>query len=81
MDSDLHNRLVKAGVLKPGAKSRSGNNEGSPNKILIDIEASQMFESGIAMAKYLISLREALNVRVILRFNKSIEKRDSRTEY
>ena len=64
VDSDLYGRLVKSSVLKANTKSRlTGPLNDGNKKVLLDIEGSQLFESGIALSKYLISLKDVLTVR------------------
>ena len=58
VDSDIHAKLVKLGLLKPGAKSRAAGDK----KTLVDNESAQLFESGVALAQYLIAIKETLLV-------------------
>ena len=59
IDTDIYLRLVKAGILKQGPpKSKPVDSK----KTAIDVEGSQLIESGIALAKYLVTLKESLVV-------------------
>ena len=65
MDIELHQKLVKAGIIKASPKGKI-NEQGK--KISIDNETSLIIESGVALAKYLSASKAALMVTQSLNF-------------
>lgn len=53
--------MTKVGIIKSGAKARGSTDK----KSHVDYEGSQLFESGVALAKYIISIKETLSVRIV----------------
>lgn len=59
IDIELHQKLVKAGIIKASPKGKI-NDQGK--KISIDNETSLIIESGVALAKFLSASKSALIV-------------------
>lgn len=57
IDTDLNYRLIRSGVFKPQKEKLSKN-----KRAILDIDSSQLLESGVALAKYLMALKDMLNV-------------------
>lgn len=70
IDSDLNYRLVRSGVFKQQKEKLSKN-----KRAILDIESSQLLESGVALAKYLIALKDMLAVSYTFLICRYSEKR------
>ena len=59
IDIDVHQKLVKAGIIKANAKAKI-NDQGK--KITVDNETSLVIESGVAISRYLVAVKQSLTV-------------------
>ena len=57
VDPEVHDRLVKGGIIKQ-MKTQKVNDQNK--RVIIDSEGSQLVETGIAIARYIIGLKYAL---------------------
>jgi len=59
VDPEVHARLVKASIIKQ-TKTQKVNEQ--TKRVVLESEGSQLVETGIAIARYIIGLKYALQV-------------------
>jgi len=71
VDPDIFARLVKANIFKQGKPPKINE---QTKRVQLDAESSQMVESGVAIARYIIGLKYAIQVRRLRELRYTLEK-------
>ena len=65
LDQDIYGKLVKAGVFPQNSKMKLGAALSNGSKrVIVDQDISQNIESGFALSKYLIVIKDVLSVSI-----------------